>query len=102
RETVEALPQGVNTIVGERGIRLSGGQRQRIGIARALYSNPQVLIMDEATSSLDSGTERYVIEAIERLKGERTIIMISHRLTTVQNCDRLFVINNGTVSDSGK
>lgn len=101
-EMIEQLPQGVDTIVGERGVRLSGGQRQRIGIARALYGDPSVLIMDEATSSLDSTTEKYVIESIERLKGERTIIMISHRMTTVQNCDRLFVINNSQLSDTGK
>lgn len=101
-ETIKGLPEGTETCVGERGVRLSGGQRQRIGIARALYANPSVLIMDEATSSLDPETEKYVIESIDRLKGKRTILMISHRLTTVQNCDRLFVIDRGRVADSGR
>jgi len=82
-------------------MRLSGGQRQRIGIARALYHNPEVLIMDEATSSLDNRTERYVIESIERLKKDRTIIIVAHRLTTVKNCDTLFIIKNGRVVDTG-
>jgi len=100
-ETIRNLPNGVDTVVGERGVRLSGGQRQRIGIARALYGNPAVLILDEATSALDHETERYVISSIERLKGKRTIIMIAHRLTTVRNCDRVFMINQGTVVDSG-
>lgn len=101
-ETVKMLPDGIDTVVGERGVRLSGGQRQRIGIARALYGNPSVLIMDEATSALDSETERYVIESMERLKGKRTIVMIAHRLSTVQKCDRLFIIDQGQVADSGR
>lgn len=100
-ELVHTLPEGIDTIIGERGTRLSGGQRQRIGIARALYNDPQVLIMDEATSALDNITERYVINAIERLKGDRTIIMIAHRLTTVEKCDYLYFIKNGQIEDSG-
>lgn len=100
-ELISELPKGLDTIVGERGVRLSGGQRQRIGIARALYQNPKVLIMDEATSALDNVTERYVIEAIERLKGERTVIMIAHRLTTVKNCDILYMMKAGEIVDSG-
>jgi ATP-binding cassette, subfamily B, bacterial PglK len=100
-ETIRNLPKGVDTVVGERGVRLSGGQRQRIGIARALYGDPAVLILDEATSALDHETEKYVISSIERLKGKRTIIMIAHRLTTVRNCDRIFMINQGQVIDSG-
>lgn len=100
-ELVERLSNGMDTVIGERGVLLSGGQRQRIGIARALYHNPEVLIMDEATSALDNVTEKYVIEAIERLRGERTIIMIAHRLTTVQNCDTLFIMKDGMLQDSG-
>jgi ATP-binding cassette subfamily C protein len=101
REFVESLPDGINTEVGERGVRLSGGQRQRIGIARALYHNPDVLIMDEATSALDNETESFVIEAIEKLKGNRTIIMIAHRLSTVKNCDLIYDLRDGKVSRTG-
>lgn len=100
-ELVSKLPRGLRTKSGERGTRLSGGQQQRIGIARALYNNPQVLIMDEATSALDNITEKYVIEAIERLRGDRTIIMIAHRLTTVQNCDVIYMMDEGRVIDQG-
>ncbi|SHG34127.1 ABC-type multidrug transport system, ATPase and permease component [Fodinibius roseus] len=100
-ELVERLAEGVETIVGERGVRLSGGQQQRIGIARALYDNPQVLVMDEATSSLDNLTEKYVIKAIERLRGDRTIIMIAHRLSTVKNCDVIYMMKEGKVVDAG-
>jgi ATP-binding cassette subfamily C protein len=101
QDTVTALPQGVNTIIGERGVRLSGGQRQRIGIARALYHNPDVLIMDEGTSALDSGTEQAVIAAIDALKGERTLIMIAHRLSTVRACDVIYCIVEGRAEASG-
>jgi ATP-binding cassette subfamily C protein len=100
-ELIGNLEKGDRTKVGERGIRLSGGQRQRIGIARALYHNPQVLVMDEATSALDNITEKYVINAIERLKGEKTIIMIAHRLTTVENCDTIYLMKNARVIASG-
>lgn len=86
---VEKLPDGINNLIGENGIRLSGGQRQRIGIARALYHNPQVLILDEATSALDNETEKAFIDALDTLKGKLTIIMIAHRLTTVENCDNI-------------
>jgi ATP-binding cassette, subfamily B, bacterial PglK len=95
------LPMGVDTVIGERGIRLSGGQRQRVGIARALYNDPDVLMMDEATSSLDNLTEYYVMEALEALKGERTIIMIAHRLTTVMNCDVLYLMERGKIVQQG-
>ena len=98
---IRELPEGLDTVIGERGIRLSGGQRQRIGIARALYNNPQVLIMDEATSALDNITEKDVIEAIEHLRGDRTIIMIAHRLTTVQNCDVIYLMNEGSILEHG-
>ena len=98
---IKNQPNGMDTRVGERGVRLSGGERQRIGIARALYRNPQVLIFDEATSALDNNTERAIIAAVEALKGERTIIMIAHRLTTVQNSDVLYFLKDGRIEASG-
>jgi len=98
---IESLPAGIETIVGERGVRLSGGQRQRIGIARALYHDPSVLIFDEATSSLDSETEELVIEAVDALRGNRTIVVIAHRLSTIRNCDHAFALRDGTLSASG-
>jgi ATP-binding cassette, subfamily B, bacterial PglK len=100
-EFIEKLPKGLDTFIGERGIRLSGGQRQRIGIARALYDNPEILVMDEATSSLDNITEKFVIEAIEKLKKDRTIIIIAHRLTTVKNCDTLYILKDGKIIAQG-
>jgi ABC-type multidrug transport system fused ATPase/permease subunit len=99
---IESLPEGAETTVGNRGIRLSGGQRQRIGIARALYRNPEVLVMDEATSALDSESERAVVAAISKLQGDRTIIMIAHRLSTVEGCDRIYLLEEGRVKDSGR
>lgn len=95
------MPQAYDTHVGERGVRLSGGQRQRIGIARALYHNPDVLILDEATSALDNLTERAVMEAVHALGHQKTIIMIAHRLSTVRNCDLIFLLEKGRVSASG-
>ena len=92
---VNDLPEKYNTSIGERGVRLSGGQRQRIGIARALYNNPQVLILDEATSALDNITEKFIMESINNLKQKMTIILIAHRLTTVKNCDKIFLLQNG-------
>ncbi len=94
---IMSLSEGINTVVGEQGIRLSGGQRQRIGIARALYSNPEVLVLDEATSALDNDTEKAVMEAIESLSGNKTLIIIAHRLTTVKNCNMKYEVKNGTV-----
>jgi ATP-binding cassette, subfamily B, bacterial PglK len=94
---IETLPNGVNTFVGERGIRLSGGQRQRIGIARALYHNPPVLVFDEATSALDNETEVEVMDAIKALKGTRTMIIIAHRLSTIEHCDKVYRLDNGYV-----
>ena len=98
---VRALPDGAETIVGERGIRLSGGQRQRIGLARALYSNPEVLVMDEATSSLDNETERLVMRALDELKDGRTFIIIAHRLSTVRKCERLYFLKEGRIEAEG-
>jgi ABC-type multidrug transport system fused ATPase/permease subunit len=98
---VNDLPQGYAATVGERGVRLSGGQRQRIGIARALYHNPQVLILDEATSALDTLTEQAVIEAVNNLGHDITIILIAHRLSTVRQCDQIYLLERGEVKASG-
>ncbi len=101
RELVQSLPQGLDTMVGEAGARLSGGQRQRIVIARALYHDPQVLIMDEATSALDNLTERSVMEAVNRLKGERTILLIAHRISSVRDLDRIVYMRDGEIEAVG-
>lgn len=98
---IESSPDGYNSFVGERGIRLSGGQRQRIGIARALYKRAQVLVFDEATSALDTATEQAVMEAVEGLSKELTILMIAHRLSTVQRCDRVIKLDQGCVVSDG-
>ena len=100
-EFVDSLENGVNTKVGERGVQLSGGQRQRIGIARALYYEAEVLVFDEATSSLDGITEKMIMKAIHEFSGKKTIIMIAHRLKTVQKCDQIFFIDKGKVIDKG-
>lgn len=100
-EFIKRLPQGLDTPVGERGIRLSGGERQRLAIARALYRNPQVLVFDEATSSLDYQTERALTRAINALHGEKTLIIIAHRLSTVRQCDRILFLENGHLSAQG-
>jgi len=94
-EFVKSLPDGVETGIGERGIRLSGGQRQRIGIARALYNNPEVLILDEATSALDNDTEAAIMESINRLHGKKTLVIIAHRLQTIEKCDIVYRVENG-------
>lgn len=94
---MDSLQDGLDTVVGENGARLSGGQRQRIGIARAIYNNPDVLVMDEATSALDNISERIVVQAMDKMKGERTILMIAHRLSTVKNCDRIVVMEHGKI-----
>jgi ABC-type multidrug transport system fused ATPase/permease subunit len=98
---VQDLPKGYETLVGERGVRLSGGQRQRIGIARALYSDPSLLILDEATSALDNITERVVMEAVQNIRADKTIIIIAHRLTTVRQCDAIFLLEKGQVASVG-
>ncbi len=89
-------------MIGEKGIKLSGGERQRLGIARALYVRPEILILDEATSSLDNETEKKVMKTIQNLKSKCTIIIIAHRLSTIENCDDVFLINQGKLVDSGK
>lgn len=100
-ELIKSLEQGIHTKVGERGVQLSGGQRQRIGIARALYHEAQVLVFDEATSSLDGITEKMIIEAIHKFSGQKTIIMVAHRLKTVKKCDLIFFIDKGKLVDKG-
>ena len=98
---VLGLPEGLDTQVGERGVRLSGGQRQRIGIARALYHDPSVLVLDEATSSLDTETESGVMDAVRLLKGEKTLVIVAHRLSTVENCDYLYRFECGQIVAEG-
>ncbi len=101
-EFVKSLPHGLDTIVGDRGVRLSGGQRQRIGIARALYHDPEILVLDEATSALDNETEAAVMEAIENLQGMKTMIIIAHRLTTIRNVDIIYEVEGGKVTERRK
>ncbi len=100
-ELVDQLPMGVDTVLGERGARLSGGQRQRVALARAFYYERDVLIMDESTSALDNETELEIIEEIKQLKGEKTIIVIAHRLTTVRYCDRIYKMEKGRIVNIG-
>jgi ABC-type multidrug transport system fused ATPase/permease subunit len=95
------MPQGYNTQVGERGVCLSGGQRQRVGIARALYHKPQVLVLDEATSALDNLTEQSVMDAVHNLSHEVTIIIIAHRLSTVRECDCIYILEKGGLVGEG-
>ena len=96
-EFINNLPNRYDTIIGEKGTRISGGQRQRIGIARALYCDPDIIVFDEATSSLDQITENKLMEDINRLHGTKTIIIISHRYSTVSNCDYIYVFKNGNI-----
>jgi ATP-binding cassette, subfamily B, bacterial PglK len=100
-ELVKQLPNGINTLLGEKGIRLSGGQRQRVALARAFYHERSVLVMDEATSALDNETEREIVDEIQRLKGQKTMIVIAHRLSTVKNCDRIYKLEKGRIVSFG-
>ena len=98
KEFVESLPEGVRTVIGDRGIRLSGGQRQRVGIARAMYEDPPILVLDEATSSLDDETERAVMDAVMGFHGNKTIIIIAHRLSTIEHCDIVYRVEDRSVT----
>ena len=100
-EMIADLPNGLETVVGDRGVRISGGQRQRVCIARALYSNPAILVLDEATSALDTATERLFVEELESMRGDRTLIIIAHRLSTVAHCDVLYLMKEGAIHAKG-
>ncbi|MBE9069077.1 ATP-binding cassette domain-containing protein, partial [Leptolyngbya cf. ectocarpi LEGE 11479] len=100
-EFINSLPENINTVVGERGVRLSGGQRQRIGIARALYHEREILVLDEATSALDNETEQLVSESISALAGTKTLIIIAHRLSTIEKCDYVYMLQSGEIIKSG-
>ena len=99
---INQLPKGINTIVGERGVQISGGQRQRIGIARALYNDAELLVLDEATSALDLETESEFINSVLSLKRDKTILIITHRLSTITNCDKIFKIENGHLKQTNQ
>ena len=100
KEFVEELPGQIHMEIGERGVRLSGGQRQRLGIARALYHNPDILVFDEATSALDTDTETAIMEAIENFHGKKTLIIIAHRLRTIENCDIIYKVADGKIEET--
>tara|TARA_Y100001980_G_C14331252_1_gene148536 strand:- start:134 stop:643 length:510 start_codon:yes stop_codon:yes gene_type:complete len=100
-DLIGSLKNGINTVVGERGSNLSGGQLQRVGIARALYNNPEIIVFDEATSNLDTISEKKIMVTINELARSKTIIMIAHRLSTVKNCQIIYLFDKGKVVDSG-
>ena len=100
KEFVEELPEGLDTTIGDRGVRLSGGQRQRIGIARALYNDPEILVFDEATSALDNDTESAVMEAVNSFHGRKTMIIIAHRLNTIEKCDIVYKVENARLVET--
>jgi subfamily B ATP-binding cassette protein MsbA len=101
RAFIEALPEGFDTRVGDRGVRLSGGQRQRLFIARELYKNPRLLILDEATSGIGSESELVIKESVDQLKGSTTVVIIAHRLSTIRNADYIYVLNAGRIVEHG-
>ncbi|MDE7045236.1 MAG: ABC transporter ATP-binding protein/permease, partial [Acetatifactor sp.] len=100
REFVEELPEGLDTTIGDRGVRISGGQRQRLGIARALYHNPEILVFDEATSALDSDTEKAVMDAINSFHGKKTMVIIAHRLNTIAKCDVIYKVEDEKITET--
>ncbi len=97
---IRGLPQGLDTAIGDRGVRISGGQRQRLGIARALYHNPEILVFDEATSALDNETEAAVMEAINSFHGRKTMVIIAHRLNTIEKCDIIYKVDEGKIQET--
>jgi ABC-type multidrug transport system fused ATPase/permease subunit len=99
---INSLPEGLETVVGERGVRLSGGQKQRIGIARALYNDPELLVLDEATSALDNNTEKEFMTTLSNLQKNKTIIIIAHRLSTLKKCDIIYKIEAGKIIEFGE
>ena len=100
KDFILTLPDGLDTTIGDRGVRISGGQRQRLGIARALYHNPSILVFDEATSALDNDTEAAVMEAINSFHGKKTMVIIAHRLNTIEKCDIVYKVDEGKIVET--